>query len=45
MTWPWILDRLEAKSVFKQISTVFSTVDALSAEERDRILLQARSFN
>ena len=45
MTWPWILDRLEASGVFNQISTVSSTVDALSAEERERILLQARSFN
>ena len=43
MTWPWILDRLEASGVFNQISTVSSTVDALSAEERERILLQARS--
>ena len=41
MTWPWILDRL----VFNQISTVSSTVDALSEEERERILLQARSYN
>lgn len=41
MTWPWILDRLEASGVFNQISTVSSTVDALSAEERERILLQA----
>ena len=31
--------------MFNQISTVSSTVDALSAEERERILLQARSFN
>ena len=38
MTWPWILDRLEASGVFNQISTVSSTVDALSAEERERIL-------
>ena len=45
MTWPWILDRLEASGVFNQISTVSSTVDALSEEERERILLQARSFN
>ena len=45
MTWPWILDRLEASGVFNQISTVSSTVDALSAEEREHILLQARSFN
>ena len=45
MTWPWILDRLEASGVFNQISTVSSTVDALPAEERERILLQARSFN
>ena len=45
ITWPWILDRLEASGVFNQISTVSSTVDALSAEERERILLQARSFN
>lgn len=45
MTWPWILDRLEASGVFNQISTVSSTVDALSAEERERILLQARSYN
>ena len=37
MTWPWILDRLEASGVFNQISTVSSTVDALSAEERERI--------
>lgn len=43
MTWPWILDRLEASGVFNQISTVSSTVDALSAEERERILLQARA--
>lgn len=34
-----------ASGVFNQISTVSSTVDALSAEERERILLQARSFN
>ena len=34
MTWPWILDRLEASGVFNQISTVSSTVDALSAEDR-----------
>ena len=33
MTWPWILDRLEASGVFNQISTVSSTVDALSAGE------------
>ena len=45
MTWPWILDRLEASGVFNQISTVSSTVDALSEEERERILLQARSYN
>ena len=32
MTWPWILDRLEASGVFNQISTVSSTVDALSEE-------------
>ena len=25
MTWPWILDRLEASGVFNQISTVSST--------------------
>ena len=30
MTWPWILDRLEASGVFNQISTVSSTVYALS---------------
>ena len=33
MTWPWILDRLEASGVFNQISTVSSTVDALSADQ------------
>ena len=38
MVWPWVLDRLEA-------SGVSSTVDALSAEERERIFLQARSYN
>ena len=31
--------------MFNQISTVSSTVDALSEEERERILLQARSYN
>lgn len=49
LAWPYdlavVLDRLEASGVFNQISTVSSTVDALSAEERERILLQARSFN
>mgnify|MGYP000251232097 CR=1 FL=1 len=43
MTWPWILDRLEASGVFNQISTVSSTVDALSAEERERIEGAARA--
>ena len=45
MVWPWVLDRLEASGVFNQISAVSSTVDALSAEERERIILQARSYN
>ena len=45
MVWPWVLDRLEASGVFNQISAVSSTVDALSAEERERIFLQARSYN
>ncbi len=45
MVWPWVLDRLEASGVFNQISAVSSTVDALSEEERERILLQARSYN
>lgn len=45
MVWPWVLDRLEASGVFNQISAVSSTVDALPEEERERILLQARSYN
>ena len=45
MIWPWVLDRLEASGVFNQISAVSSTVDALSEEERERIFLQARSYN
>ena len=40
MTWPWILDRLEASGVFNQISAVSSTVDALSEEERAGILYE-----
>ena len=45
MVWPWVLDRLETSGVFNQISAVSSTVDALPEEERERILLQARSYN
>lgn len=45
MVWPWVLDRLEASGVFNQISAVSSTVDALPEEERERILIQARSYN
>ena len=45
MVWPWVLDRLETSGVFNQISAVSSTVDALPAEERERILLQAHAYN
>ena len=45
MVWPWVLDRFEAAGVFNQIDAVSSTVDALSAQERERILLQARAYN
>lgn len=45
MVWPWVLDRFEAAGVFNQIDAVSSTVDALSAQEREWILLQARSYN
>lgn len=45
MVWPWVFDRLEASGVFNQINAVSSTVDALPAEERERILLQARAYN
>ncbi len=45
MVWPWVLDRFEVSGVFNQISAVSSTVDALPAEERERILLQARAYN
>ena len=43
MVWPWVLDRFEAAGVFNQIDAVSSTVDALPAQEREWILLQARS--
>ena len=45
MVWPWVLDRFEAAGVFNQIDAVSSTVDALPAQEREWILLQARSYN
>ena len=45
MVWPWVLDRFEAAGVFNQIDAVSSTVDALPTQERERILLQARSYN
>ena len=45
MVWPWVLDRFEAAGVFNQIDAVSSTVDALPAQERERILLQARAYN
>ena len=45
MVWPWVLDRFEAAGVLNQIDAVSSTVDALSAQEREWILLQARSYN
>jgi sortase A len=45
MVWPWVFDRLEASGVFNQINAVSSTVDALPAEEREQILLQARAYN
>lgn len=45
MVWPWVLDQFEASGVFNQISAVSSTVDALPEEERERILLQACSYN
>lgn len=45
MTWPWILDRLESSGVFSQISSVSSTVEALSPQERERIFKQARAYN
>lgn len=45
MVWPWVLDRFEAAGVFNQIDAVSSTVDALPTQEREWILLQARSYN
>ena len=45
MVWPWVLDRFEAAGVFNQIDAVSSTVDALPAQERERILFQARAYN
>lgn len=45
MVWPWVLDWFEAAGVFNQIDAVSSTVDALPAQEREWILLQARSYN
>ena len=45
MVWSWVLDRFEAAGVFNQIDAVSSTVDALPAQEREWILLQARSYN
>lgn len=45
MVWPWVLDWFEAAGVFNQIDAVSSTVDALPTQERERILLQARSYN
>ena len=45
MVWPWVLDRFESAGVFNQIDAVSSTVDALPEQERERILLQARSYN
>lgn len=45
MTWPWIMDRLESSGVFNQISSVSSTVEALTPQERARIFKQARAYN
>ena len=45
MVWPWVLDRIEASGVFSQISTVSSTVDAMSQSEKDYYLSEARAYN
>ena len=45
MVWPWVLDRIEASGVFSQISTVSSTVDAMSQSEKDHYLSEARAYN
>ncbi|RRF91654.1 MAG: class C sortase [Coriobacteriaceae bacterium] len=45
MVWPWVLDRIEASGVLNQISTVSSTVDAMSESEKDYYLTEARAFN
>ncbi|MGN0070590.1 MAG: class C sortase [Atopobiaceae bacterium] len=45
MVWPWVLDRIEASGVLNQISTVSSTVDAMSQDEKDYYLTEARAFN
>ena len=45
MVWPWVMDRIEASGVFNQISTVSSTVDAMSQSEKDYYLSEARAYN
>lgn len=45
MVWPWVMDRIEASGVLNQISTVSSTVDAMSQSEKDYYLSEARAYN
>lgn len=45
MVWPWVLDQLNANGVFNKITEVSSQVSAMSPEERETYLEQARSYN